>query len=115
MERCGTKNAGAGTAEAEDSSYDSDYEDSTVTTINDDDNNDTDKNKILSHSDVSRTSSDTLAAEFAEYVTVKQHSNYTNTGPGKEKCKNLIKLMNFYCVLISSNVYIFQLFFYLYY
>ena len=51
-------------AEAEDSSYDSDYEaeeqpEGQLTS------------PARSHADVSRTASDTLAAEFAEYVTVQ--------------------------------------------
>jgi len=45
----------------EDSSYDSDYEA---------------EDRERGHEDVSRTTSDTLAAEFAEYVTVPQSSQY---------------------------------------
>lgn len=63
------------TEAAEDSSYDSDYdaeESSSSTAIN----SLVDKKISLSnHSDVSRTTSDTLAAEFAEYVTIQSKSS----------------------------------------
>lgn len=54
--------------EAEDSSYDSDYEAE-------------DKPDKL-HPDVSRTASDTLAAEFAEYVTVQNAAAPSAQTPG---------------------------------
>ncbi|XP_063990506.1 probable ribonuclease ZC3H12D isoform X1 [Diachasmimorpha longicaudata] len=66
----GRGSAGTGT-EAEDSSYDSDYEaeDSIGSTVV----HSQLESQVSSstHSDVSRTTSDTLAAEFAEYVTVR--------------------------------------------
>ncbi|KAJ8673619.1 hypothetical protein QAD02_004881 [Eretmocerus hayati] len=78
-------------AEAEDSSYDSDYEAEDVSQTSSDTGCDgdidighrtevqpigklsTSSSGSSQHSDVSRTASDTLAAEFAEYVTVHQN------------------------------------------
>lgn len=59
---------------AEDSSYDSDFEDSTSTGVHESPVSDS------RHSDVSRTSSDTLAAEFAEYVTVGSPATVQSPG-----------------------------------
>ncbi|CAL7935691.1 unnamed protein product [Xylocopa violacea] len=66
--------------DAEDSSYDSDYEGEDPvgsTSINSQEELQV---STSSHSDVSRTTSDTLAAEFAEYVTVQESSPAQNPG-----------------------------------
>ncbi|XP_026675247.1 probable ribonuclease ZC3H12C isoform X2 [Ceratina calcarata] len=63
---------------AEDSSYDSDYEAEDVSTSSVPLESQVPDSR---HSDVSRTSSDTLAAEFAEYVTV-EGSSATVHSPG---------------------------------
>ncbi|XP_058799775.1 probable ribonuclease ZC3H12C isoform X4 [Phymastichus coffea] len=69
---CALLQGGGGSAEAaEDSSYDSDYEA--------EDNNV--NQQVKQHSKVSRTASDTLAAEFAEYVSVHTNANLSQT-PG---------------------------------
>lgn len=76
---------GAGSMpDAEDSSYDSDYEaeDATTTTTATTRRPRADASQVTSatHSDVSRTASDTLAAEFAEYVTIQGPSPTQNPG-----------------------------------
>lgn len=74
---------GGGGGDAEDSSYDSDYEaeDSTTGVLHPPLES---RLSSSTHSDVSRTASDTLAAEFAEYVTVQGHNNPHQTqSPGK--------------------------------
>lgn len=83
-----------GVAEAEDSSYDSDYEagDSSPTPSPQHHQHHRRRSSrrrrsatVQQHSDVSRTSSDTLAAEFAEYVTVHgANTTTTSQTPGKE-------------------------------
>lgn len=87
---------GAGSMlDAEDSSYDSDYEaeDSTTTT--------TAMGRRLraesqlsstAHSDVSRTTSDTLAAEFAEYVTIQGPSVTQNPGKFLNNERNICNI-----------------------
>ncbi|XP_066603106.1 probable ribonuclease ZC3H12D [Prorops nasuta] len=72
---------GAGnTAEAEDSSYDSDYEaEDSLSTTTVHAQLEPQVSTSL-HSDVSRTTSDTLAAEFAEYVTVQGPSATQDPG-----------------------------------
>ncbi|CAD7088549.1 unnamed protein product [Hermetia illucens] len=70
-------------AEAEDSSYDSDCE-------NDDTHN---NSKNIDHEQVSRTTSDTLGQEFAEYVTKPQQPQNvpsTSPSPGSAQSSNLI-------------------------
>lgn len=59
---CTILGSSGGAEAAEDSSYDSDYET---------EDKSAGVTKVLHHPDVSRTASDTLAAEFAEYVTVQ--------------------------------------------
>ncbi|CAL1678271.1 unnamed protein product [Lasius platythorax] len=74
--------------DAEDSSYDSDYEaeDLTTTTMTPMMTTTTiarDSESQVSpaaHAEISRTASDTLAAEFAEYVTVEEPSSTQNPG-----------------------------------
>lgn len=73
----------AGSAEAEDSSYDSDYE-----------AEESGKPEKL-HPDVSRTTSDTLAAEFAEYVTVQ------NATPAQSPGKKITQKTHFQVLLFG--------------
>ncbi|XP_043278382.1 endoribonuclease rege-1-like isoform X2 [Venturia canescens] len=77
---CTVLGSGSGTAEAEDSSYDSDYE--AEDSIGSSNVHAQLESQVSSssHSDVSRTASDTLAAEFAEYVTVQGPSPIQNPG-----------------------------------
>lgn len=81
--------------DAEDSSYDSDYEaedlTTTMTTTTTTMMTTTaitrgSESQVSSavHADISRTASDTLAAEFAEYVTMDGPSSTQN--PGKNFC-----------------------------
>ncbi|XP_015181456.1 PREDICTED: ribonuclease ZC3H12A-like isoform X2 [Polistes dominula] len=63
--------------DAEDSSYDSDYEAEDSTNVHPPLES---RLSSSTHSDVSRTTSDTLAAEFAEYVTVQGHTPTQSPG-----------------------------------
>ena len=75
--------SGSGAAEAEDSSYDSDYEaEDSIGSIGSAAVHAQLDSQVSSstHSDVSRTTSDTLAAEFAEYVTVQGPSPCQSPG-----------------------------------
>lgn len=75
---CTVLGAGNG-ADAEDSSYDSDYEaEDSLGSVT----HPRLESQVSSstHSDVSRTTSDTLAAEFAEYVTVQGPSPTQSPG-----------------------------------
>ncbi|XP_024945458.1 probable ribonuclease ZC3H12D isoform X2 [Cephus cinctus] len=76
---CTVLGAGSG-AEAEDSSYDSDYE--AEDSLGSSAIHPQLESQVSSstHSDVSRTTSDTLAAEFAEYVTVQGPSPIQSPG-----------------------------------
>jgi len=89
---------GAGSMpDAEDSSYDSDYETEDVTTVTTTTATATmpgttaarrpraeSQVSSTAHSDVSRTASDTLAAEFAEYVTIQGPSPMQSPGKSYE-------------------------------
>lgn len=77
---CTVLGPGSGTAEAEDSSYDSDYEAEDSISSSNVHTQLESQVSSASHSDVSRTTSDTLAAEFAEYVTVQGPSPIQNPG-----------------------------------
>ncbi|KZC11573.1 PREDICTED: probable ribonuclease ZC3H12D [Dufourea novaeangliae] len=67
-------------ADAEDSSYDSDYEVEDLVASTNAHSQVELQVSTSSHSDVSRTTSDTLAAEFAEYVTIQ--GSPPNKSPG---------------------------------
>lgn len=66
-------------AEADDSSYDSDYEAEETSQ----------HHVIKQHSNVSRTTSDTLAAEFAEYVTLQHPTNACTTSTTQNPGNNI--------------------------
>lgn len=96
-------------AEAEDSSYDSDFEaeDSIGSTVV----HPQLEAQVSSstHSDVSRTTSDTLAAEFAEYVTVQGVS--PTQSPGKReftKNENVWNILNLSSIFINPQLCITQ-------
>lgn len=84
---------GAGSVpDAEDSSYDSDYEAEDSTTAPHP-RTDSQVSSVVAHPDVSRTASDTLAAEFAEYVTIQGPS--PTQSPGTKFSLSLIILLDF--------------------
>lgn len=68
-------------ADAEDSSYDSDYEAEDPIGSTDIHSQEL-QVSTSNHSDVSRTASDTLAAEFAEYVTIQGSPPQSVQSPG---------------------------------
>lgn len=93
--------------DAEDSSYDSDYEAEDLTTMTSMMTTTTiargSESQVspAAHAEISRTVSDTLAAEFAEYVTVEESSSAQN--PGKFSFKFFLKLLNMHIRGLISN------------
>jgi hypothetical protein len=79
---CNTEREDRASCGGEDSSYDSDYE----------------AEDLASHHDVSRTVSDTLGAEFAEYVSGPQSAPQQGSA-GTEHGQNIYRVKHFksYC------------------